>query len=92
MTVREAIALIGYHKEYMYGKDCQGLCQALEMAEKALEKQMPKKPNIARNYKVNGFTLICPNCKTILQSDIPYCKSCGQALDWESEMTENEAR
>lgn len=53
--------------------------EALELAYRALEKQIPKKP-------VNGDCPICGNpvqfwsCGDV-KSD--YCDSCGQALNWE---------
>lgn len=41
----------------------------------ALEKQIPKKPVEVRNE------IVCPTCKTLVGSS-PYCRYCGQALDW----------
>ena len=46
-----------------------------ETIKKALEKQMPKKPI---KYK---YEIVCPSCKTLVGSS-PYCRYCGQALDW----------
>jgi len=54
----------------------------LKVAIKALEKQIPKKPTVKKSCKVNAFTLRCPNCEAVLQSDSPCCRYCGQALDW----------
>lgn len=45
---------------------------------KALEKQIPKKPI---KYKDE---IVCPSCKTLVGS-APYCRYCGQALDWGEE-------
>lgn len=45
---------------------------------KALEKQIPKKPI---KYK---YEIVCPSCKTLVGSS-PYCRYCGQALDWGEE-------
>lgn len=65
------------------------MCSVEEMniAIKALEKQIPKKP------KVNYPALFCPCCKSYLIARIDgcfivgteqnYCHNCGQALDWE---------
>nr|DAL11116.1 MAG TPA_asm: ribosome, girodazole, girolline, antibiotic complex, 50S [Caudoviricetes sp.] len=49
---------------------------AYDMAIKALEKQIPKKAGsiYKGDYK-------CPSCKTLVGSS-PYCRYCGQALDW----------
>ena len=58
----------------------------------ALEKQIPKKPEI-----IEGKMWVCPNCdnnllwlyekypekKTELNKGLPFCLSCGQALNWE---------
>jgi hypothetical protein len=47
----------------------------LEKAKDAVEKQIPKKPVEVRNE------IVCPTCKTLVGSS-PYCRYCGQALDW----------
>lgn len=59
---------------------------AAELAIKALKKQIPKKIELW-----NG-QCACPNCnklfgsyyqlKTLIHWEMPYCKFCGQALDW----------
>lgn len=41
----------------------------------ALEKQIPKKPTKTRSE------IVCPTCKTLVGSS-PYCRYCGQAIDW----------
>ena len=95
MTVKEAIALIGYHKEYMYGKDRQSLCQALEMAEEALQKQIPIEP---KNYDdILQHYIECPTCNKIFDSRFRYkdctqrCPYCSQAVSLygESEAIDN---
>ena len=67
---------------------------ALDMGQKALEKQIPKKPvyNCIRRA-------LCPVCdgelypkflyvrrfkhqEMRIEEKMPYCKHCGQALDW----------
>lgn len=48
----------------------------LETAKSALEKQIPKKPNI-----YNKFERHC-ECGAILKTYQNYCNDCGQALDW----------
>ena len=66
--------------------DCDGLnpeCEqeqqeqvkALQIAVKAVEKQIPKKPRKTRSE------IVCPTCNTLVGSS-PYCRYCGQALDW----------
>lgn len=70
-----------------YTKEHNGrMCEKVNLALEALEKQIPKKPlHIHKNY-------YCPICKEdgwMLWDDaIPndmdkYCGKCGQAIDWE---------
>ena len=58
--------------EMRISKDCYKLIR------EALEKQIPKKPI---KYKDE---IVCPSCKTLVGSS-PYCRYCGQALDWGEE-------
>ena len=64
----------------------------LDICKEALEKQIPKKPGI-----IEGKMWVCPTCnnnllwlyekypekKTELNKGLPFCLSCGQAIDWE---------
>lgn len=84
MTPQEAIAFL---KETIAGckltKDKQ-LREVCKKSISALEKQIPKKPNLSGAYH------ICPHCSRFVSKnepkhgriDIPHCKWCGQALDW----------
>ena len=67
----------------------------LEVAVKALEKQIPKKPTphivepVESPIKIGnmnwgrGTTIYyCPNCKDFISRTYTYCHKCGQALDW----------
>ena len=66
-------------------EDCRMSAEAMNLAIKALEKQIPKKPlHMHKNY-------YCPICKEdgwMLWDDaIPndmdkYCGKCGQAIGW----------
>lgn len=53
--------------------------EAVNVALKALEKQIPKKPK----------SVFCPQCgKEFTEDDCwssDYCRKCGQAIDWEEE-------
>ena len=49
--------------------------QAMKVCKSALEKQIPKKPVKTRRE------IVCPTCRTLVGSS-PYCRYCGQALDW----------
>lgn len=87
MRVKEAIELLRTHNDKCSGCDklCNDLCKpAVEVAIKALEKQIPQKPI---NPDDDYGTFECPNCGgTIYASDAlkdhKYCLLCGQAIDW----------
>lgn len=59
---------------------------AYDKGIEALEKQIPKK------FEVWNGNCCCPACnklfgtytqfKTLIHWEMPYCKYCGQALDW----------
>ena len=59
---------------------------AFELADKALEKQIPKK--VKNSGERIPFEWYCPTCGEILcddgykKTDIKYCEQCGQVLDW----------
>lgn len=67
-----------------------GIKEALDMAIKELEKQIPKKPV----YEGDGYDLegniifdewLCPCCGTRYEVDYDeydFCPNCGQAIDW----------
>nr|DAI08176.1 MAG TPA: DNA-directed RNA polymerase subunit [Caudoviricetes sp.] len=66
------------------------LMLALDMAIKALEKQIPKKPTFEGDgFDENGNiiydTWICPCCEEEYEvdyDDYKYCPWCGQMIDW----------
>ena len=68
------------------------MCSVEEMniAIEALEKQIPKKPDlISDGYDDNGNliydTWICPCCEKQYEldyDDYKFCPECGQAIDW----------
>lgn len=73
MTYKKAL-------EYFTRRKTQlGLADTIQRAEdlaiEALEKQIPKKPRKTRSE------IVCPTCKTLIGSS-PYCRYCGQAIDW----------
>lgn len=73
--VREAIEIIkpNYPTSGYYM-----LCEALDTAIEALEKQLPKKPVLKR--KAYGGIMVCPICEV---SDYgKYCRHCGQKIKW----------
>lgn len=58
------------------------------IAQKAIEKQIPKKPYYKEKAFFNFDGYCCPNCNTFIKSKNEwhvkptFCKNCGQALDW----------
>ena len=96
MTYEEAIA---YIKRHIYHERISGNSEihfgaALNMAIKACEKQVPKRPD----YEGDGYgddgelvydIAYCPVCHRCFEYDIgewgnEHC-ACGQALDWSTE-------
>lgn len=62
--------------------------ESLDVAIKALEKQIPKEAIITgRNNAINTDVGYCPICNgAILRAcDNKYCPDCGQKLDWSNE-------
>lgn len=67
--------------------------EALKIAIKAVEKQIPKKP-ITTADGCNNDCLECPNCDSFIgyktdcedeHYQVNYCPNCGQMLDWGEE-------
>lgn len=87
MEIKEAINAI---KENKPTSGYTVLCEALDMAVSALEKLIPKKPDLEGDgYDENGELIYdtgyCPNCRHIFEVDYDAtrcCPVCGQALDW----------
>lgn len=62
------------------------------VVRKALEKQIPKKPDFEADGYADGHlvydTWICPCCGVHYEvdyDDYKYCPECGQAIDWSDE-------
>lgn len=54
----------------------------INVAIKAIEKQIPKKPKIHREFEVLGMIheiYLCPSCGAMLDTE-DYCTNCGQAI------------
>ena len=63
------------------------LQESIDMAIKALEKQIPKKPPVVNRPSIFIKVPVCPNCSTSehyqpLYGKTKYCSNCGQKLDW----------
>ena len=68
---------------------------AIGIAISALEKQMPKKPDLEGYGYADGKpvydTWICPGCGKDYELDYDeykYCPECGQAIDWSKDVAE----
>ena len=87
MDIEKAIDCLKADKEYLTDmKICDG--EEVDIAIKALEKQIPKKPNIEGNGYADGQlvydTWICPCCENHYEIDYDnydYCPNCGQHID-----------
>ena len=63
----------------------------LEGSKEALEKQIPKKPDVGEVLGYKGFSgYLCPMCHNWLlcSDEAPtlhdsFCSSCGQKIDWQ---------
>lgn len=77
-----AIFLLEHCAERCEGYQNDDACETCEInfAIKAIDKQIPKKPEIKDEYYV------CPVCgvyQETSEGNPPYCVNCGQALDWQ---------
>lgn len=92
MTLEQAIKVL----ESSYHLDCKvteaiAELEARVIAVEALEKQVPKKPEIEQD-DIFSDCYECPACGGFIgyvydckesQYQLTYCAGCGQAIDWE---------
>ena len=85
MDIEKAIDCLKADKEYLTDmKICDG--EEMDIAIKALEKQIPKRPN--KNFeKFSGVWCSCGKYlgKGYFVDKQSYCTDCGQKLDWSDE-------
>lgn len=79
----KAIFLLEYCAEECAGYQKDDACENCEinLAIKAIDKQIPKKPELEGEY------YICPVCgvyQETSEGNPPYCINCGQAIGWEA--------
>lgn len=92
MTEQEAIKYIENHG---YISD-----DVKDIAIKALEKQIPKKPTYdGDGYAPDGTFVwdewLCPCCRSRYEIDYDeydFCPNCGQAIDWSEKNEQQETR
>lgn len=89
MNAQEAINRIKEHKDIHFKQEPWAvyITEALDVAIKALEKQIPKKPVGDLNSVPHYRCAACGNgVKTYEDSTVyPYCHYCGQKLLWGSD-------
>ena len=63
--------------------------EAIQIAIRAIEKQIPKKPILMNNMMTKDKFLMCPCCKFRFSDSLVFlktrCWNCGQKLDWNDE-------
>lgn len=95
MNIEQAIewlkAISATQNESIHKNSLSERKEALYMAIKALEKQIPKNPIIHTNDIDKGRLACCPVCDSNVdwtyegfwrKGNSKYCKNCGQAIDW----------
>ena len=68
-----------------YGCDHTKMDDMMRTAIEALEKQLPKRPDIM-DYILGDINFKCPTCKSEYicekENEPLYCQNCGQRIDW----------
>ena len=80
----KATFLLEHCAERCDGYQKDDACKNCEINEaiKALDKQIPKKPKLHREFEVLGMIheiYLCPSCGAMLDTE-DYCTNCGQAI------------
>lgn len=76
-TIRNFMGNAGRNtcNEYLY--------QALQDADEAMQRQIPKEAE-TRSNEVSGTYHLCPVCKQAITQGVNYCCTCGQAIKWKN--------
>lgn len=61
--------------------------ELLRTCAEALDKQIPKKPTLYDDGRFRYYKCQCGDCLAFRDEvpGLPYCLSCGQAIDWSSD-------
>lgn len=83
MTTQKAIAVIRDHSYSRAEEGDEELCEALDMAAAALEKQIPKRVRGKRIDEDGRLVAACPTCFNFVSGRLsPHICRCGQRLNW----------
>ena len=99
MTYKEVYEYLKVVREALNKKPIsnENAVQMSEVAIKAIEKQIPKRPLLQDihdgNNRLLDYLYNCPICHMFvcyatelsIEEKFAYCPSCGQALDWSNE-------
>lgn len=87
MTPKEAYESLCY--EIYEEGHCSYIEEELDIAIKALKKQIAEKPDVYSDGYADGYEVWeehCPNCYYDFDGDNPsYCPRCGQKINWGEE-------
>lgn len=80
----EALKIINLKRVHPF-YDWEEMREIRDIAIEALEKQLPKKPDIM-DHILGDINFKCPTCKSEYicekENEPLYCQNCGQRLDW----------
>ena len=97
MTESEAIKEVRFNMSTigLSDKAAKRVAKARNMAIKALEKQIPKKPRKTDSYRgvlKRVYAYVCPTCGNVClekymneRQNTMFCWNCGKKLDWSDE-------
>ena len=96
MTESEAIKILQRDLQIqLENKALPDGIEAIQIAIKALEKQIPKKPRKTDSYRgvlKRVYAYVCPTCGNAClekymneRQNTMFCWNCGQKLDWSDE-------
>ncbi len=74
---------LSYDISDKHRKKAEGQKEVMQVTIDALEKQIPKKPNLDQKDGNGNVVERCPNCLSF--GILDYCMRCGQAIDWSEE-------